>query len=311
MGMEIRSEKIIGNIERVIRGKRDVVSRFVTGVIAGGHILFEDVPGTGKTTLVKSFARSCDIDFSRIQCTPDLLPSDITGISIYDQESRNFRYQKGPVFTNLLLADEINRTSPKTQSALLEVMEEKQVTENNVTHTLSPPFIVAATQNPLEHQGTYRLPEAQLDRFIMRLSIGYADTETENAILDDKLNAREFDILQPVVSRDELLSLMSDAKGVTVSPHIRSYAVSIVDATRSSRHLKLGASTRTLVSLVRCAQAAALIGGRNFCIPDDIKNHVHAVLGHRIFPSPLARSENMSAADIITYILDRTQVPGS
>lgn len=308
--MEPRTKQIIDNIEHIIRGKRDIIEQFITGIIAGGHILFEDVPGTGKTTLVKTFARSCDISFTRIQCTPDLLPSDITGISIYDQDSGTFRYQKGPVFTNLLLADEINRTSPKTQSALLEVMEEQQVTENNNTHRLEEPFIVTATQNPLEYQGTYRLPEAQLDRFVMKLSLGYADVETENDILNDKLEGREYDTVQPVISKDDLLTLMHEARTVDVNDQIRSYAISITDATRYSKFLKLGASTRTLISLVRCGQAAAFINGRSFCIPDDIKSHVHAVLRHRIFPAPLARSENMGIDDIISYILDRTTVPG-
>lgn len=308
--MHHQSEKILSAIESVIRGKSDVIKSFVTGVLAGGHILFEDVPGTGKTTLVKTFAQTADISFTRVQCTPDLLPSDITGISIYNQKTDEFIFQRGPVFTNLLLADEINRTSPKTQSALLEVMEEQQITENNNTHTLEGPFIVAATQNPLEHQGTYRLPEAQLDRFIMKLSLGYADTEAEKTIIRDKLEGVAYNSVSTVVTRDELLQMMDGVKKVSVDERIMSYAVAIADSTRNNRFLKLGASSRTLISLIRCAQASAYIQGRAYCIPDDIKDHAHALLRHRLFPSPLARSENMSIDDIISETLLRTRIPG-
>jgi MoxR-like ATPase len=305
-----KTEEIISNISQVIKGKREVITRFVTGILAGGHILFEDVPGTGKTTLVKAFAKSCDIKFTRIQCTPDLLPSDITGITIYSQQNNKFYFQRGPVFTNLLLADEINRTSPKTQSALLEVMEENQVTENNRTYVIEKPFIVAATQNPLEHQGTYRLPEAQLDRFMMKLIIGYADSETEIEIIQNKIEGMSFESIVPVITREGLQELMNDTLRVAVSPQILQYSTILAEKTRISKYINHGISTRALISLVRCAQATAYINGRNFCIPDDIKENIHAIIRHRIFLSPLARSENMDEDDVITHILERTVVPG-
>lgn len=300
---------ILTNVEQVIIGKEQEVIHILKGILAGGHILIEDLPGLGKTTLVKTLARTMDLSFSRIQFTPDLLPSDITGISIYNQKDMTFEFRKGPVFANLVLADEINRTSPKTQSALLEVMEETQVSEGAVSYLLERPFIVLATQNPIEYEGTFNLPEAQLDRFIMKTSIGYPAKEDEMNILKNFRVQNPLDTLKPAVSREEVLKLMDDVHRVEVADEINDYIVRLADETRNSNLLSIGVSPRASLSLMRLSQAEALIAGRNYVIPEDVKRNVLLTFPHRVKLSSAARSKNMTSVDIIESILGYVKAP--
>ncbi|MFZ2258386.1 MAG: MoxR family ATPase [Clostridiaceae bacterium] len=300
---------ILTNVEQVIIGKEQEVIHILKGILAGGHILIEDLPGLGKTTLVKTLARTMDLSFSRIQFTPDLLPSDITGISIYNQKDMTFEFRKGPVFANLVLADEINRTSPKTQSALLEVMEETQVSEGAVSYLLERPFIVLATQNPIEYEGTFNLPEAQLDRFIMKTSIGYPAKEDEMNILKNFRVQNPLDTLKPAVSREEVLQLMDDVHRVEVADEINDYIVRLADETRNSNLLSIGVSPRASLSLMRLSQAEALIAGRNYVIPEDVKRNVLLTFPHRVKLSSAARSKNMTSVDIIESILGYVKAP--
>lgn len=300
---------ILTNVEQVIIGKEQEVIHILKGILAGGHILIEDLPGLGKTTLVKTLARTMDLSFSRIQFTPDLLPSDITGISIYNQKDMTFEFRKGPVFANLVLADEINRTSPKTQSALLEVMEETQVSEGAVSYLLERPFIVLATQNPIEYEGTFNLPEAQLDRFIMKTSIGYPAKEDEMNILKNFRVQNPLDTLKPAVSREEVLQLMDDVHRVEVADEINDYIVRLADETRNSNLLSIGVSPRASLSLMRLSQAEALIAGRNYVIPEDVKRNVLLTFPHRVKLSSVARSKNMTSVDIIESILGYVKAP--
>lgn len=300
---------ILTNVEQVIIGKEQEVIHILKGILAGGHILIEDLPGLGKTTLVKTLARTMDLSFSRIQFTPDLLPSDITGISIYNQKDMTFEFRKGPVFANLVLADEINRTSPKTQSALLEVMEETQVSEGAVSYLLERPFIVLATQNPIEYEGTFNLPEAQLDRFIMKTSIGYPAKEDEMNILKNFRVQNPLDTLKPAVSREEFLQLMDDVHRVEVADEINDYIVRLADETRNSNLLSIGVSPRASLSLMRLSQAEALIAGRNYVIPEDVKRNVLLTFPHRVKLSSAARSKNMTSVDIIESILGYVKAP--
>lgn len=302
-------QSIITNIEKVIVGKRVEIINIVKGIIAGGHILIEDVPGVGKTTLVKALARSINLSYSRIQFTPDLLPSDITGISIFNQKEMQFEFRKGPVFSNIVLADEINRTSPKTQSALLEVMEENQVSEGVNTYTLEQPFFVLATQNPIEYEGTFTLPEAQLDRFMMKVSIGYPDRVSEAQVLSIYRNRKPLEELQSVATAEDIMYLQGKAREVFASDEINNYIVNIADATRKSKFLNLGMSTRAALSLLRIAQASAVIEGRNYVIPEDVRNNAMLVLSHRLTPSSEARANNYTNDKIIADIVRYVPVP--
>lgn len=303
-------ESVVNNLGKVILGKKREIFHIFKGIIAGGHILLEDVPGVGKTTLVKAVAKSLDLKYRRIQCTPDLLPSDITGVSIYNQKEACFQFKRGPIFSNIVLADEINRTSPKTQSALLEVMEENQVSEGNDTYILDKPFIVMATQNPVEFEGTFMLPEAQLDRFMIKVKLGYTDSKSEAEILQNMCNsASVMDFLQPVLNKDEFIKIQEKVKSIHISKPIADYIVSIVNSTRSNKYILLGGSTRASISLLRVAQANALLNGREYIIPDDVKENVLSVLCHRIILSPLARANSLKDEDVIGDIVDRISIP--
>lgn len=302
-------QKIINNIKTVIIGKEDQISNILKGIIANGHILIEDVPGVGKTTIVKALAKSLSLSYSRIQFTPDLLPSDITGISIYNQKTMEFEFRKGPVFANIVLADEINRTSPKTQSALLEVMEENQVSEGNTTYKLERPFFVLATQNPIEHEGTFILPEAQLDRFMIKVKIGYPEKEDECKILELYKNEEPLESLTSVASKDDILILQKSVRGIQVTNIINEYIVNIVHATRNDKNIILGASPRAALALLRISQATALINGRSYVIPEDVKENAVLTLSHRITISSFARSSNYNNDDVITRILGKIFVP--
>lgn len=300
---------ILTNVEKVIIGKEQEVTSILKGILSGGHILIEDLPGLGKTTLVKALARTMDLSFARIQFTPDLLPSDITGISIYNQKDMTFEFRKGPVFANLVLADEINRTSPKTQSALLEVMEETQVSEGSVSYQLERPFIVLATQNPIEYEGTFNLPEAQLDRFIMKTSIGYPGKADEMNILKNFRTENPLDTLKATVSREEVLGLMAEVQHIEVADEINDYIVRLADETRSSNLLTIGVSPRASLSLMRLSQAEALIQGRTYVIPEDVKRNVLLTFPHRVKLSSAARSKNLSEAEVIESILNYVKAP--
>jgi MoxR-like ATPase len=299
-------------IETVIKGKPEAVRLSIVTLIAGGHLLVEDVPGVGKTTLAQALARALDCSFQRIQFTSDLLPSDVIGLSIYNQHAGVFEWKPGPVFANIVLADEINRTTPKTQSALLEAMAEKQVTVEGITHLLPAPFMVLATQNPIEHHGTYPLPESQLDRFMLRLRIGHPDLRDEKQILRDREHMDPLDEVVPVMSAEEVVDLQASVAAVTVDDALVDYLMSIVAATRDSEMLDLGVSPRGSLALFRAAQALALTEERVYCIPDDIKRLVLPVFAHRIlvssrFASALRRSEEAEA--VLTEIMKTVSVP--
>ncbi|NLM34787.1 MAG: MoxR family ATPase [Clostridiales bacterium] len=302
-------QEILSNVEKVIIGKREPILDIMKGIIAGGHILIEDVPGVGKTTLVKALAKSLNLTYSRIQFTPDLLPSDITGISIFNQKEMQFEFRKGPIFANIVLADEINRTAPKTQSALLEVMEENQVSESVHTYKLDQPFFVLATQNPIEYEGTYTLPEAQLDRFMIKVTIGYPDKASEVQILDLYKERKPLEELEPIADAQDIIDLQRACREVTVVPEINQYIVNLAEATRNSRLLNLGMSTRAALSLQKIAQASALINGRNYVIPDDVKNNVALVLSHRLTLSSEARANNFTIEKIIDNLLQYVPAP--
>ena len=305
----VKIEEILSNDEKVIIGKRESIINIIKGIIAGGHILIEDVPGVGKTTLVKALAKSINLSYSRIQFTPDLLPSDITGISIFNQKEMQFEFRKGPIFANIVLADEINRTSPKTQSALLEVMEENQVSESVNTFELEQPFFVLATQNPIEYEGTYTLPEAQLDRFMIKITIGYPDKVSEGQVLALYKNRKPLEELEPVATAEDIIALQKICKEVTVAEEINQYIVNIAEVTRTSALLNLGMSTRAALSLQRIAQASALICGRNYVIPEDVKNNVLLVLAHRLTLSSAARANNYTSEKVIANLLQQVPVP--
>jgi MoxR-like ATPase len=305
-------ERLQEAIETVIKGKREAVRLSIVTLIAGGHLLVEDVPGVGKTTLAHALARALHCTFQRIQFTSDLLPSDVIGLSIYNQHSGVFEWKPGPIFANVVLADEINRTTPKTQSALLEAMAERHVTAEGVTHPLPAPFIVVATQNPIEHHGTYPLPESQLDRFMLRLRIGYPSADDEKEILRDREYRDPLIELRPVMSAAEIVELQRDVADVAVDDSLVEYLMRIVAATRDSEMLDLGVSPRGSLSLFRAAQALALTEERSYCIPDDIKRLVLPVFAHRIlvstrFASSLRRSEEAEA--VLTEIMKTVSVP--
>ena len=305
-------ERLQSAIETVIRGKREAVRLGIVTLLAGGHLLIEDVPGVGKTTLAHALARALHCSFQRIQFTSDLLPSDVIGLSIYNQHTGVFEWKPGPIFANVVLADEINRTTPKTQSALLEAMAERTVTAEGVTHPLPAPFVVVATQNPIEHHGTYPLPESQLDRFMLRLRIGYPAIDDERQILRDREYSDPLDDLRPVMTAEEILELQQSVADVSVDDALIEYLMRIVAATRDSEMLDLGVSPRATLSLFRAAQALALTEERSYCIPDDIKRLVLPVFAHRIlvstrYASSMRRSEEAEA--VLTEIMKTVSVP--
>lgn len=306
-----RFERIANNVENVIQGKRDVVEQVVLALVAEGHVLVEDVPGVGKTQLAKSIARSIEGAFNRIQFTPDLLPSDVTGVSVWDRNRSEFEFKPGPIFANIVVGDEINRASPKTQSALLEAMEEKQVTSDGVTRELSTPFMVVATQNPLEHEGTYPLPEAQLDRFMMRVVIGYPSRQKELEILDTHGVRSTFLDLSPVVSTDEVEEMIAIARGVKVSQSVKTYIVDLVEGTRNHSDILLGASPRSALFLQRLSRARAASQGRDYVTPDDIKALAVPVLEHRMSLRPEAQMRGETLAEIVGEVMTRLRVPGT
>jgi MoxR-like ATPase len=304
------SERVIGNLEKVIVGKRHSIELIVIGLLCQGHVLIEDVPGVGKTILARSLARSLDCTFNRIQFTPDMLPSDVTGVSIYNQQKNKFEFRPGPVVGQIILADEINRATPKTQAALLEAMEERQVTVDGTTHMLPKPFMVMATQNPIEYEGTFPLPEAQLDRFLLRLRIGYPSVADEIRVLDDQQIQHPLDALKSVVKLKEILQAVDDVKHVYISPVIKKYIVDLTTRTRQSADVYLGASPRGSLSLARAGQARASMMGRDHVLPDDIQALATAVLAHRIIVSPAARLSDLSSDRITQEIVHATPVPG-
>lgn len=303
--------QVVDNVERVIVGKRQAVELLLVALLCRGHVLLEDVPGTGKTVLAKSIARSIDCSFKRIQFTPDLLPSDVTGISIYNQQTREFEFRPGPVMAQIVLADEVNRATPKTQSALLEAMEERQITVDGTTYALPRPFIVLATQNPIEYEGTFPLPEAQLDRFLLRVHLGYPDRIDEIDILKRQRQGHPLDALDKVVEVGTLLELQEAIKDVYVDELIVEYIVALATATRNHEDVYLGASTRGALALYRTAQAWAAIQGRDYVLPDDVKLLATAVLSHRLIVNPAARIRNVAATAVIGDILNAVPVPGA
>ncbi len=305
------AEKIIDNVENVIFGKRAVIELTVMGLLCQGHLLIEDVPGVGKTMLARSLSRSIGCDFRRIQFTPDMLPSDVTGVSVFNQKTREFEFRPGPIMAQIVLADEINRATPKTQAALLEAMEERQVTVDGVTRPMARPFLVLATQNPIEYEGTFPLPEAQLDRFLLRINLGYPQEDQEIAILDSQQYQHPITQIGQVVEEGELLAVQEALKEVYVDPLIKSYIVAIVKQTRNHPEIYLGASPRGSLTLYRTAQARAALRGRDYVIPDDIKALAPAALAHRMIVSPSARIKDVSSETVLVDILATVPVPGA
>ncbi len=302
-------QRIAANIGRVVQGKPDVVRLALVVLLAEGHLLIEDVPGVGKTTLAKALAASIDATVRRIQFTPDLLPSDVTGVAIYDQESREFEFKPGAIFANVVVADEINRASPKTQSALLECMEERQVTVDGVSYELARPFLVMATQNPLEMEGTYPLPEAQRDRFTVRVSMGYPDRDAELSMLDERATADPLSTLAPVADAATVRELVTAVGRLYVSEAVRRYVVALVEASRRSPDLRLGASPRAGLQLLRAARAAAALAGRDHVLPDDVQTVAVPVLAHRLLLTPDAAAARRSGEQVVTDLLATVPVP--
>jgi MoxR-like ATPase len=304
-------EKITANVERVIIGKHNEIQMVLVAMLCQGHVLIEDVPGVGKTMLAKAIAKSIGSSFHRMQFTPDLLPSDITGVSIFNQQTRQFEFRAGPIMAQIVLVDEINRATPKTQSALLECMEERQVTVDQGTYQMPKPFLVLATQNPIEYEGTFPLPEAQLDRFIMRISLGHPTPEEEIAILSAQEHQHPIEALGQVIEIDELINAQKEVHEVYADPLIKEYIVSLVNATREHHDVYLGASPRGSLALHHAGQALAAMQGRDFVIPDDIKLLAEPTLAHRIIVSPSARIKNVDTRAVVREILDEVPVPGT
>jgi MoxR-like ATPase len=300
---------LVDNLGRVIHAPQETLRLCVLCLVSEGHLILEDFPGVGKTMLAKALARSLDVSFSRMQFTPDLLPSDVTGVNVFDQRSNEFDFKPGPVFANLLLVDEINRASPKTQAALLECMQEQQVTVDGVSYELGRPFMVMATQNPIEYEGTYPLPEAQLDRFTMRISIGYPPLSQEAQMLSEQTADPPLDALEPVASATDALALADEAKEIYVEESLNRYVVALLRATRGDSRLYLGGSPRAGIALLRVAKARALAGGRTFLEPDDVKAVAVAVLAHRLILAPEARSSGLTGEQIVQETLEKTPVP--
>ncbi|MBN9387145.1 MAG: MoxR family ATPase [Chloroflexi bacterium] len=305
------AERLVQNVEKVIIGKHKEVELTLLALLCNGHILIEDVPGTGKTTLAKAIAHSLGCTFKRIQFTPDLLPTDATGVSIYNQKTEQFEFRPGPLMAQIVLADEINRATPKTQSALLEAMEERQVSVDGVTHILPSPFIVMATQNPIEYEGTFPLPEAQLDRFLLRLSLGYPSRQNEVELLDRLQRKHPLESLAQVCTPQELVEAQEAVREVYVDGLIKEYIVNLIAATREQDEVYLGASPRGSLALYRASQAHALLQGRNYVIPDDVKALAPVTLPHRIIMSPSARMKGITSTVIVEGLLSQIQVPGS
>jgi MoxR-like ATPase len=304
------AERILANVERVIIGKQHEARLALITLLCRGHLLIEDVPGVGKTMLARALATSTGCSFQRIQFTPDLLPTDVTGVSVYNPATSTFEFRPGPIMAQIVLTDEINRATPKTQSALLEAMEEHQVTVDGVTHPLPAPFMVMATQNPIEYEGTFPLPEAQLDRFLMRIHLGYPSATDEVLIMDAQQRSHPIEQLAQVTNADEVLQLQRAIGEVYVDPLIKQYVVSLANATREHEAAYLGASPRGSLALMRATQAYSMLEGRDFVQPDDVKLLAYATLGHRVIVSPAARVRNITAAEIVDDCIQRTPVPG-
>ena len=305
------AERILANVERVIIGKTEAVRLALIALLCQGHVLIEDVPGVGKTILARSLATSTGCTFRRIQFTPDLLPSDVTGVSIYNQKTGDFEFRPGPIMAQVVLADEINRATPKTQSALLESMGERQATVDGVTHLLPQPFIVLATQNPIEYEGTFPLPEAELDRFLLRINLGYPSQRDEVLIMEAQQLTHPIDSLEQVTNPDEILATQRAVKEIYADDLIKDYIAALVNATRQHESVYLGASPRGSLALYRACQAWALLDGRDFVAPDDVKELAYAALAHRLIISPSARVKEIAPADIIETCLQRVPVPGA
>ena len=305
------AERIIDNVKKVIVGKDDAIRLGVITLMCQGHVLIEDVPGVGKTMLAKSLACSTGCSFSRIQFTPDLLPSDVTGVSIFNQKTNEFEFRPGPIISQVVLSDEINRATPKTQSALLEAMGEYQVTVDGVTRPLPRPFMVIATQNPIEYEGTFPLPEAQLDRFLLRIHLGYPAFEEEVSIMDSQQLGHPFDSLEPVASPEEVTNLQDEARKVYVDPLVKQYIVALVEGSRHHRDVALGASPRASLGLQRAAQALALLQGRDYVLPDDVKELAEPVIAHRLIINAAARMQGVDSRRVVRQLTDEMVVPGT
>jgi MoxR-like ATPase len=310
--LAVKAEELITELERAVVGKREALELVLLGVLADGHVLIEDFPGLAKTLIARSFAQAASMRFTRVQFTPDLMPGDVTGSSIFDQRTSDFEFRPGPVFTNLLLADEINRAPPKTQAALLEAMQERQVTIEGTTRRLERPFIVLATQNPIEYEGTYPLPEAQLDRFLLRLQVGYPSAADEWTILERRLERREDEIeLSPVVDRETLLEMQRAVEDVHVTDRLGRYIVELVGATRSSQRLQVGASPRGALALLKLSRCRAALEGRDFATPDDVKQVAVPALAHRLTLKPELWVQRISAEDVVRETLEQVPTPSA